>query len=72
MMKELQTFVFTNENKGRCLKAYLMLAMGEAESGIRALKDYVEDTKNRIATMRVKNPKVVRQFYTAEHILAQC
>ena len=72
MIGELEKFVFTNPHKGRCLKAYLLLAMGDVELGIRDLKDYIETTKERISNMRVKNPKVVSQCSIAEEILTTC
>jgi hypothetical protein len=57
MTEELTPFVFTNPNKGRCLKAYLQLAVGDHDQGMRGLREYIDQTKAKLASMRVINEK---------------
>jgi hypothetical protein len=41
LMYELEE-VFENQNKGKTLNAYLLLAQGQRESGVQMLKEYTE------------------------------
>lgn len=69
MTEELTPFVFTNPNKGRCLKAYLKLAVGDHDQGMRGLREYIDQTKAKLASMRVINEKYQSQLEKAEAML---
>jgi hypothetical protein len=72
LLSELDKFVFKDPNKGQSLLAFLLIAQGEREQGVKELRSYIEAMKLSIerekADTRIVNLKKQENIRVAEKV----
>jgi hypothetical protein len=70
MINELEEFVFLDPKKGKCLRAYLELALGKKDAGLTILKEFIKQTTAELNSSRIKNEKKAKKLIEAESMIA--